>query len=144
MQKTLQNSLRMFRTCPHRVETRNLHESDHLSRIPLPSEDAQRRPYSGEGLPPLSRTIEDPSCWPIGEAYFDALYEAIGHEPGLLFWDISNEPGYTDDFVTWYDEEPAYVQDYATRPNMDELRAKQEKTWECVRQFLPLCQSEGP
>ena len=31
-------------------------------------EDAQRRPYSGEGLPPLSRTIEDPSCWPIGEA----------------------------------------------------------------------------
>ena len=107
-------------------------------------EDAGRRPVQTDGLPPLARTIEDPSCWPVGEAYFDALYEAIGQEPGLLFWDISNEPGYTDDFVTWYDEEPSYVQDYATRPNMEELRAKQEKTWECVRHFCRYVKSKDP
>lgn len=107
-------------------------------------DDAVFRPMTTEGLRPLSRTIEDPSCWPIGEAYFDALYEAIGQEPGLLFWDISNEPGYTDDFVTWYDEEPSYVQDYSERPNMEELREKQEKTWECVRHFCRYVKSKDP
>lgn len=107
-------------------------------------EDAKPLPYTGEGLRPLARTIEDPSCWPIGEAYFDALYEAIGQEPGLLFWDIANEPGYTDDFVTWYDEEPSYVQDYSVRPNMEELRAKQEKTWECVRHFCRYVKEKDP
>lgn len=107
-------------------------------------EDAVFRPYPKGGLPPLSRTIEDPSCWHIGEAYFDALYAAIGQEPGLLFWDISNEPGYTDDFVTWYDEEPRYVQDYASRPDLEELRAKQEKTWECVRHFCRYVKAKDP
>ena len=63
------------------------------------------------GLRPIYKTLEDPTSWQIGERYFDALYEAIGQEEGLLFWDIANEPGYTDNFVTWYDEEPAYVQD---------------------------------
>lgn len=67
-------------------------------------------PFAGmmskPGLRPLSKAIEDPSCWYLGEQYFDALYEAIGDEPGLLFWDIANEPGYTDNFVTWYDDEP--------------------------------------
>lgn len=95
-------------------------------------------------LRPLSRTIEDPSCWHIGEAYFDALLAAIGDEPGLLFWDISNEPGYTDDFVTWYDEEPSYVQDFRERPDIEELRAKQEKTWECVRHFCRYVKEKDP
>ena len=83
-------------------------------------------PFAGmmskPGLRPLSKAIEDPSCWYLGEQYFDALYEAIGDEPGLLFWDIANEPGYTDNFVTWYDDEPLYQQDYQERPDMTLLR----------------------
>lgn len=79
------------------------------------------------GLRPIYKTLEDPASWQIGERYFDALYEAIGQEEGLLFWDIANEPGYTDNFVTWYDEEPAYVQDYQERPDMETLRYRQEK-----------------
>ena len=37
------------------------------------------------GLKPIYKTLEDPSCWYIGEKYFDDLYEAIGHEEGLCF-----------------------------------------------------------
>ncbi len=107
-------------------------------------EDAAEQPFEGPGLPPLTKTIEDPSCWHIGEEYFDALYEAIGQEEGLLYWDIANEPGYTDNFVTWYDEEPSYEQDYATRPDMTELREKQEKTWACVRHFCRYVKAKDP
>ena len=103
-------------------------------------------PWSGfmleAGLKPIYKTLEDPSCWYIGEKYFDDLYEAIGHEEGLLFWDIANEPGYTDNFVTWYDEEPSYVQDYQERPNMELLRYRQEKTWEIVRHFCRYVKSK--
>ena len=103
-------------------------------------------PWSGfmleAGLKPIYKTLEDPSCWYIGEKYFDDLYEAIGHEEGLLFWDIANEPGYTDNFVTWYDEEPSYVQDYQERPNMELLRYRQEKTWDIVRHFCRYVKSK--
>ena len=103
-------------------------------------------PWSGfmleAGLKSIYKTLEDPSCWYIGEKYFDDLYEAIGHEEGLLFWDIANEPGYTDNFVTWYDEEPSYVQDYQERPNMELLRYRQEKTWEIVRHFCRYVKSK--
>ena len=103
-------------------------------------------PWSGfmleAGLKPIYKTLEDPSCWYIGEKYFDDLYEAIGHEEGLLFWDIANEPGYTDNFVTLYDEEPSYVQDYQERPNMELLRYRQEKTWEIVRHFCRYVKSK--
>lgn len=103
-------------------------------------------PWSGfmleAGLKPIYKTLEDPSCWYIGEKYFDDLYEAIGHEEGLLFWDIANEPGYTDNFVTWYEEEPSYVQDYQERPNMELLRYRQEKTWEIVRHFCRYVKSK--
>ena len=95
-------------------------------------------------LRPIYKTLEDPASWQIGERYFDALYEAIGQEEGLLFWDIANEPGYTDNFVTWYDEEPAYVQDYQERPDMETLRYRQEKTWEIVRHFCKYVKSKDP
>lgn len=102
-------------------------------------------PVEGETLRPLSKTVRDPSLWHYGEEYFDRLYEAIGSEPGLLFWDVSNEPGYTDNFVTWYDEEPTYVQDFRPcRPDMEELRAKQEKTWEYIRHFCKYVKSKDP
>ena len=106
-------------------------------------EEFQKQP--GETLRPLSKTIRTPESWKEGEVYFDRLYEAIGEEPGLLFWDISNEPGYTDNFVTWYDEEPKYVQDFRPAvPDLSELRQKQEKTWEFIRHFCRYVKSKDP
>ncbi|MBE6936562.1 MAG: hypothetical protein E7458_08755 [Ruminococcaceae bacterium] len=96
------------------------------------------------GLRPLSQTILDPTCWVVGEKYFDDLYAAIGQEEGLLFWDISNEPGYTNNFVTWYDEEPSYNQDFREKPNLEVLRERQEKTWEFIRHFCKYVKSVDP
>ena len=103
------------------------------------------RPEEGETLRPLSKTVRTPEIWPEGEKYFDRLYETIGREPGLLFWDAFNEPGYTDQFVTWYEEEPKYVQDFRPGvPDLKELRAKQEKTWEFVRHFCRYIKKKDP
>ncbi len=106
--------------------------------------DIQRGWPPCEGLRPVCDSILDKSSWVIGERYFDALYEAIGQEPGLLFWDIANEPGYTDNFVTWYDEEPDYLQTFRTRPDMDVLKENQEKTWEIVRHFCKYVKQKDP
>jgi len=103
-----------------------------------------RKLMESKELRPLSKAVTDPTLWYIGENYVDELIGAIGGEPGLLFWDIANEPGYTDNFVTWYDEEPAYVQDFAKRPDMEVLRDRQEKTWAIVRHFLKYVKSKDP
>ena len=95
-------------------------------------------------LKPLARTVEDPSCWHLGEVYIDDMIAAIGAEPGLLFWDIANEPGYSDDFVTWYEDEPEYLEEFSTRPDMKELREKQEKTWNLVRHFCSYVRAKDP
>ena len=109
-----------------------------------PREEEFQR-VEGETLRPLSKTIRHPESWHIGEEYFDALLGAIGDEPGLLFWDISNEPGYTDNFVTWYDEEPKFVQDFRPCvPDMEELRYKQEKTWQFIRHFCRYVKAKDP
>ena len=103
------------------------------------------QPVEGETLKPLSKTIRTPESWAEGERYFDRLYAAIGEEPGLLFWDISNEPGYTDQFVTWYDEEPKYIQDFRPEmPNLQELRQKQESTWKFIRHFCQYVKQKDP
>ena len=103
------------------------------------------RPAEGETLRPLSKTIRTPDSWREGEIYFDRLCQTIGGEPGLLFWDAFNEPGYTDQFVTWYEEEPKYVQDFRPGiPDLKELREKQEKTWEFVRHFCRYIQAKDP
>lgn len=107
--------------------------------------DEEFQPAEGETLRPLSKTIRTPDSWREGERYFERLLAAIGAEPGLLFWDISNEPGYTDSFVTWYEEEPAYVQDFRpAAPDMKELRKKQEKTWEFIRHFCRYVKEKDP
>ena len=110
----------------------------------LPQDLKRNFVHQAGGLPPLSDTILDKSSWVLGERYFDAVLEAIGDEPGLLFWDIANEPGYTDDFVTWYDDEPEYLETFSERPNMEELREKQEKTWEIVRHFCKYVKKKDP
>ena len=82
-------------------------------------EDFQRKGGVDEtGLQPLAKTIEDKSSWVLGEKYFDDILATIGDEPGLLFWDISNETGYTDDFDL-VRRRPEYLQTLRTRPNME-------------------------
>jgi hypothetical protein len=107
-------------------------------------EDFQKRPQTNERLHPLAKTITDPSLWVLGEKYFDDLLKTIGEEPGLLFWDISNEPGYTDNFVTWYDEEPEFIQEFRDKPDMAVLRERQEAVWKIVRHFCKYVKQKDP
>ena len=97
-----------------------------------------------EGLKPLTKTIEDPSCWYIGEKYVDDMIDNLIDEPGLLFWDIANEPGYTDGFVTWYPEEFDYLHQFQDAPDLDVLKERQEKTWQIVRHFLRYVKEKDP
>jgi len=111
-------------------------------------EEDRKRPMggfmSGPGLRPIAKTLEDPSCWYLGEQYVDDIVAAVGDEPGILWWDVANEPGYTDNFVTWYDEEPEYMHDYQERPDMEQLRYGQEKTWAIVRHFCEYVKKADP
>ena len=109
----------------------------------LPEDFAYQPSKPGE-LSPLQKTILTPSCWTLGETYFDDLLAAIGDEPGLIFWDISNEPGYHENFVTWYDDEPEYLRTFREKPDMAVLRENQEKTWEIVRHFCKYVKAKDP
>ena len=93
----------------------------------------------------VSRTLTDPSCWVYGEEYFDDLYETIGSEPGLLFWDISNEPGYRIASGTWYDDEPDFQHEFGEKPeNLEALRERQELNWAFVRHFCKYVKKKDP
>ncbi len=99
---------------------------------------------TGEEYPDVPKTLMDKECWVLGEKYFDDLYEAIGQEPGLLFWDISNEPGYRTS-ATWYEDEPEYCHDFVEAPeDMEEFRRRQELVWEFVRHFCKYVKSKDP
>lgn len=93
----------------------------------------------------IPKTLLDKSCWALGERYFDALYEAIGQEPGLLFWDISNEPGYRlTDNSTGYPEEPGYIRENSEPHDPEDLRYRQELVWEIVRHFCKYVKARDP
>lgn len=109
----------------------------------LSQDDQPVAPVEGQ-LSPLPKTILDRSCWKLGEAYFDDLLAAIGSEPGLLFWDISNEPGYHDNWITWYDGEPEYYHTFRSKPDMEILRTNQELVWEIVRHFCRYVKEKDP
>jgi len=49
--------------------------------------------FNGNSLNP--QTLR-PESWPQQEAYVKAVVEALKDEPGLLMWDIMNEPSYND------------------------------------------------
>jgi len=94
----------------------------------------------------IPKTLLDPSCWVLGEKYFDDLYEAIGNEPGLLFWDISNEPGYRirESNTVWYDEEPARMREGVEEPDFEYLRYRQNLVWEFIRHFCKYVKKRDP
>ncbi len=49
--------------------------------------------FNGNSLNP--QTLP-PESWPRQEAYVKAVVEALKNEPGLLMWDLMNEPSYND------------------------------------------------
>ena len=106
-------------------------------------EDLNEKRTDGATLS-LPRTLEDKSCWVLGEQYFDDLYETIGNEPGLLFWDISNEPGFRIGNATWYDEEPEYARAWEKTPDLKAVRARQELVWEFIRHFCRYVRKKDP
>ena len=91
----------------------------------------------------IPKTLLDKNCWVLGEKYFDDLYDAIGNEPGLLFWDISNEPGFRMG-ATWYEDEPEYAREFAQKPDMEYLRYRQELVWEFIRHFCKYVKKKDP
>jgi hypothetical protein len=49
--------------------------------------------FNGNSLNPQTLS---PETWPGQEAYVKAVVEALKDEPGLLMWDIMNEPSWSD------------------------------------------------
>jgi hypothetical protein len=58
--------------------------------------------FNGNSLNP--RTLP-PEAWPGQEAYVKAVVEALKDEPGLLMWDLMNEPSWNDYFNQASEEE---------------------------------------
>lgn len=98
-----------------------------------------------EGEPRLVSMLK-PENYHLADEYFDDLCDAIGGEPGLLFWDIANEPGYhTPNFVTFYPEEPAFRQELSPMPeDMESFRAKQELVWQFIRHAIAHVREKDP
>lgn len=98
-----------------------------------------------DGLPKIV-SILDPANYYLADEYFDHVYEAVGNEPGLLFWDIANEPGYhTPNFVTFYPDEPDFRKELSPQPeDMVAFRAKQELVWEFIRHAIAHVREKDP
>lgn len=98
-----------------------------------------------DGLPRIVSMLE-PENYPLADEYFDDIYEAVGKEPGLLFWDIANEPGYhTPNFVTFYPEEPDFRKELSPQPeDMEAFRAKQELVWRFIRHAIAHVREKDP
>jgi len=114
-----------------------------------PDDQNFRRNWKPGQPMPIAKTLLDPSCWHLGEVYFDDLYETIGRHPGLLFWDISNEPGYRirTNNCTWYEDEPAWMQEGQPRPEgaeLEELRYRQKLVWDIVQYFCKYVKAKDP
>lgn len=58
--------------------------------------------FNGNGLNP--QTLK-PESWPAQEAYVSRVIAALKDEPGLLMWDVMNEPSFNDYY--WYAPEAA-------------------------------------
>ena len=69
-----------------------------------------------------------PAFWPAGEKYCRALVETLGNEPGLLMWDVMNEPTIT----TWIKE------------GVPEREQRIQTIWNFVRHFCGVMKQLDP
>ena len=98
-----------------------------------------------DGLPAIPSILK-PENYHLADEFFDDVYQAVGSEPGLLFWDIANEPGYhTPNFVTFYPEEPEFRHLLDPKPqDMEAFRAKQESVWAFIRHAIAHVREKDP
>ncbi|MDO4283782.1 MAG: hypothetical protein Q4C60_00470 [Eubacteriales bacterium] len=103
------------------------------------------QPDEGEAAAGLTDMLR-PENYPLSCAYFDDLYEAVGQEPGLIFWDVSNEPGYhTPNFVTFHEQEPAFRREMDPVPeDMEAFREKQESVWRFLHHVIAHMREKDP
>lgn len=73
--------------------------------------------FNGNMMDPA---ILEPAFRKEGEAYVDAVIDALKDEPGLLMWDIMNEP---------------MCNDYIGQATAEERPAREDKLWDFVRHF---------
>ena len=77
--------------------------------------------FNGNGLNP--KMLEGES-WPECEAFATSIVESLKDEPGLLMWDVMNEPTYNP----WVGQ----------APNAGEKARRQEKTFDFIRRACAL------
>lgn len=97
-------------------------------------------PYFTEGQTPYWIS-EDHSCspipgcyfeenWEIGERYVADIIDAVASHPGLLFWDVMNEPSWHGFLLSVDDEE--------------ERNRRYEMVWKFVRHFIAFVRKKDP
>ena len=84
--------------------------------------------WNGNGIDPA---ILEPEYWAeSGDAYNTAVVEALKDEPGLIMWDVMNEPS---------------CNEYLRNETDEEVKArKTEKMWNFVRHFCELTKKLDP
>jgi hypothetical protein len=82
--------------------------------------------FNGNGLNP--QTLK-PESWPQQEAYVKSVVEAVKNEPGLLMWDIMNEPSWND---------------YINKATKEELPKRQAEIKEFLAHFTKYVKSLDP
>lgn len=83
--------------------------------------------FNGNGLNPAMLTGES---WPECEAYATSIVEALKDEPGLLMWDVMNEPTYNP----WVGQ----------APDANEKERRREKTFDFIRRACALVKQLDP
>ena len=97
-------------------------------------------PYFTEGQTPYwihkegEVNSEIPGCYfeenyPLGEAYVSAIIEKVKDHPGLLFWDVMNEP-------SWHG--------FLLSASEDEKEKRYDMMWKFVRHFTKLVREKDP
>lgn len=82
--------------------------------------------FNGNMMDPA---ILEPEFRKQGEAYVDAVIEALKDEPGLLMWDIMNEP---------------MCNDYIGQAPAEDRKAREDKLWKFVRHYCEYVKKKDP
>lgn len=79
--------------------------------------------FNGNGLNP---DILEPEFYQEGDAYVTDIVEALRDEPGIIMWDIMNEPS---------------CNDYISKASVEERDVRLEKMWTFLRHYCGLVKS---
>lgn len=82
--------------------------------------------WNGSSIAP---DIIEQSYFPAGDEYVKAVVEALKDEPGIIMWDIMNEPSYCDYFL---------------KSPPEELDRRKEYMWEFLRHYCRLTKKLDP